>query len=105
MNRLGINGDPAVIAVVGLSTVEIIKLWQSLAPSLAELRTAEPGNIGNRQRLMDADYMGAGLAVLVGGTCSLLLHSWLPIIVALGSVVMYSQWHHMVLNSGNDMFP
>ena len=55
------------------------------------------------QRLMDADYLGAGLAVMVGGTTSWLLHSWLPIIMSLGSVLLFSEWHRMVFNSDHTM--
>lgn len=97
MSVKDVNGG--MIAVLGLSTVEIIKLWQSVAPSLEEVRNAEPDDIAIHQRMQDANYLGAGLAALIGGTTSVLLQSWLPIIMALGSVVLFSYWHLMVLRS------
>lgn len=90
-----------LVAVMGLTTVEIIKLWQSVAPSLEEVRNASPEDSATAQRMLDANYLGAGLAILVGGTTSVLLKSWLPIIMSLGSVTLFSYWHRMVLNSDN----
>lgn len=93
----------SMLAVLGLTTVELVKLWQTTAPSLEDVRAAPPGDMAIQQRLMDANYLGAGLALLIGGTTSMLLKSWLPLIMALGSVVLVSQWHQMVYNSDNEV--
>lgn len=81
---------------MGLTTVELVKLWQSVAPSLEELRETPADSVAIATRLQDANYLGAGLAVLVGGTTSVLLKSWLPLLMALGSVTLFSYWHRMV---------
>lgn len=92
-----------LVAVIGLTTVETIKLWQSLAPSLDEVRNAPPYDARLMQRMMDANYLGAGLALLVGGTTSILLKDWLPVIVSLSSVSLFAWWYRQVLNSENGM--
>ncbi len=95
------DSNPGMIAVLGLSSIEIIKLWQSVAPSLEEVRSAPADDIATAQRMMDANYLGTGLALLIGGTTSLLFKSWLPVIMSLGSVTMFAGWHRMVLNADN----
>lgn len=91
----------ALFGVMGLTTVELVKLWQSVAPSLSDVRTAPEDDPSIAQRLLDADILGAGLALLIGGTTSILLRSWLPIFMALGSVLLISRWHHAVYHGDN----
>lgn len=88
--------NPGLVAVMGLTTVEIVKLWQSVAPSLEDVRNAAPNDSAIGQRMLDANYLGVGLALLIGGTTSILLRSWLPVIMATGSVFLVSEWHHQV---------
>lgn len=89
----------AISAIMGLSTVELIKLWQSAAPSLEEMRTADQSDIYYNQRILDANYLGLGVAALIGGTSAILVRSWLPILMAMGSVAFVSWWHRQVLLS------
>ncbi len=93
------DANPGLIAVMGLSTIELIKLWQSVAPSLEEVRAAQPGDEIIAQRMLDANWLGAGLAVLIGGTTSILLKSWLPVMLSVGSVALFSEWHRQVMFS------
>jgi len=95
------DNSSLALGVLGLTTVELVKLWQSAAPTLEQVRAAPPGDMAIQQRLMDANYLGAGLALLIGGTTSFLIKSWLPIVMALGSVVLVSQWFQSVYNSDN----
>lgn len=97
------DANVGLVAVMGLTTVETIKLWQSLAPSLEELRCASPNAARQQQRLMDANYLGAGLAILIGGTTSILLKDWLPIVISLASISLFAWWYRQVLYSENGM--
>jgi hypothetical protein len=92
-----------LVAVMGLTTIQLINVWQSVAPTMKEVREAAPGDPAIAQRLMDADLLGAGLAVMIGGTTSLLIKSWLPILMALGSVTLFAYWHRQVHQSDNWM--
>lgn len=97
------QANVGLVAVMGLTTVETIKLWQSLAPSLEEVRKSNPYDPKNMQRLMDANYLGAGLAILIGGTTSILLKDWLPIVISLASISLFAWWYRQVLYSENGM--
>jgi hypothetical protein len=90
------DANPGLVAVMGLTTVELVKLWQSVAPSLEDVRAAPADDVAIATRLQDANSLGAGLAIMIGGTTALLLKSWLPLLMALGSVALFSYWHRMV---------
>lgn len=92
-----------VLGVLGLTTVQLIDQWQKNAPTLEEVRKAPKGDPAIQQRLMDANYLAAGMALLIGGTTAYLVKSWLPVIMAVGSVVLVSQWFQMVYNSDDSM--
>jgi hypothetical protein len=93
------ENNGAMLAVMGLTTVELVKLWQSVAPTMLEVRAAPKDDPATMARLMDANMLGAGLAIMIGGTTSYLLKSWLPLFMALGSVILVSQWHLAVYNA------
>lgn len=92
-----------VAATLGFATIEVVKIWRDASPSLEEVRSAPIGDITMTQRIMDANYLGAGLAVLVGGTVSYLATSWIPLLLSLATVAFMSWWYRMVLTSDNEM--
>lgn len=89
----------AVSTLMGLTTVSLINVWQSVAPTLQDVRDAPPGDPMIAQRMLDANYLGVSLAVFIGGTTSFLVKSWVPVIMAVGSVYIVSEWHSWILNS------
>lgn len=97
------NDKALIAATLGFTTVEVVKLWRDASPSLEEVRAAPIGDVTMQQRLMDANYLGAGLAVLVGGTVSYLTSNWIPILLSLATVTYMSWWYRQVLVSDNDM--
>lgn len=90
-----------IVGAMSLTTVELVKLWQSAAPTLEQVRAADPEDVAIQQRLMDANYLGAGLAILIGGSMSFLIKSWIPLVISLGSVVLVSKWWTWVYASDN----
>lgn len=97
-------GDRGLIAAtLGFTTMEMVKLWQNAAPTLEEVRAADPGDIMIEQRFMDANHLVAGIALMVGGAVSWLSKSWLPLLLALGSASFISWWFRQVLYSDNGM--
>jgi hypothetical protein len=77
--------------------MEVVKLWRDAAPSLEEMRSAPAGDPVIMQRILDANFMGAGLAVLVGGTVSYVTKSWVPVLLSLAVVAFMSYWYRQVL--------
>jgi hypothetical protein len=96
--------NPALIAAtLGYTTVEIIKLWKDTAPSLADMRAAPENDVAMWQNMLDANYLGAGLSLLIGGTVSYLAKSWVPILLSLGTLSFMAFWYRMVLRSDHTM--
>lgn len=94
------NYEPQVaITVVGVAGFQLLQAWNANAPSLSEIRSADPDNVTVRQRLMDADFMVGGLAVLLGVTFGYLTHDMTALIVMLVMFGTVSAWHHAVLNA------
>lgn len=88
-----------IAATLGFTTVEVVKMWRDAAPSLEEVRSAPPGDTAAAQRMLDANYLGAGLSLLIGGTVSFLTHSWIPLLLSLGTLAYMAWWYRMVLRS------
>lgn len=93
------NDEALVAATLGFTTIEVVKLWKDAAPSLEDMRSASADDIATQQRMMDANYLGAGLALLIGGSVSMLMHSWIPLVMSLAVVSFMSFWYKQVLAS------
>lgn len=87
----------AAAAVVGLAAFELWKVWGSSAPSLADVRGAEPGDVGIRQRLMDADITVGSLAIIIGVTLAILMRDATALIIMIVIFGALSFFHHWVL--------
>lgn len=90
--------DPSVATgIVGLAAFQLWSAWNSSAPSLADAREAAPGDVSVKQKLMDADILVGGLAVIVGGVLAVMTHDVTALILMLVVFGALSVWHHMVL--------
>jgi len=85
--------------VIGLAGFQLLQAWNANAPSLAELRSAPPGDVSVKQKLMDADLMVGGLAVILGVTFAVLSHDSTALLVMIVIFGLVSGWHHSVLNA------
>lgn len=86
-------------AVIGLAGFELLKAWNNAAPSLAQMRECEPGNVTMKQQLIDADFMVGGLAVILGVSYALISHDVTALVVMLVIFGSVSFWYHSVLNA------
>ena len=86
----------AATAVIGLAGFQLLQAWNTNAPSLAELRTAQPDDIGLRQRLMDSDIMVGGLALILGVSLAVLTKDLSALVVMLMIYGSVSLWFHSV---------
>jgi len=89
----------AAAALVGVALWELCRAYRETAPPLADLRNAHRDCVEHRQRLLDADLMVGGLALLAGATASWLTRSWVPLSIVVIGFAWVSGWHHLVLGS------
>jgi hypothetical protein len=87
----------AAVAVVGLAAIELYKLWGSNAPSLADVRTAEPGCISTRQKLLDAEIQVGSMALIIGTVLAVLTRDMTALIVMLVIFAALSFLHHWIM--------
>lgn len=89
----------AAAAVVGLAVFEFWKAWRDNAPSLSEVRSAEPGDVSTRQRLLDADITVGSLALIIGVTFAVLTKDVTVLIILLVIFGALSFFHHWTLDA------
>lgn len=90
------------VAAAGLVMVALWQLreaYSDAAPDLGALRRCDRDDVEHRQRLLDADLITGGLALLAGGTASWLTGSWVPLIIVAAGFAWISGWHHLVQGS------
>jgi hypothetical protein len=87
----------AAIAVVGLGAVELWKLWNTNAPTLAEVRQAPAGDITVRQKLMDADVTVGSMALIIGTALAVLMHDTTALVLMLVIFAALSFLHHWIM--------
>lgn len=91
----------AAIAVIGVAGFQLLQAWNTNAPSLAELRNHVPGDVSAKQKLIDADFMVGGLAIVLGISYAILTHDLTALLVMLAIFGSVAVWHHAVLAAEN----
>lgn len=94
--------DGLAFAAIGATLVETVKIYQTNAPSLKELRCAPPGDFEARQLILDADIMGLVVVVALGGSGAMLIRRWYPILLAGMGLLLMSAYYRSVLRSANE---
>lgn len=95
-----VNLEPsAAAAVIGVAVFELWEAYRSSAPSLAECRTAVPGDIRIRQQLMDADMTIGSLALIVGIAFAVMSKDTTVLIILLAVFGIASLWRHSILSA------
>src|SRR4051794_24530408 len=87
----------AATAVVGVACFQLWQAWNNNAPSLADARAAAAGDVSIRQRLVDADLLVGGLAVIVGVALAVMMRDMTALLIMLIVFGCLSTWHHAVL--------
>jgi hypothetical protein len=87
----------AAVAVVGLASIELWKMWQKSAPTLQDVRTAEPGCISTRQKLLDAEITVGSMALIIGAALAILTHDMTALIMLIVIFAALAFLHHWIL--------
>ena len=94
------NWEPdAAAAVIGLAGFQILQAWNANAPSLQECRSADADDISTKQKLVDADFLVGGLAVILGTTFAVMTKDYTALIVMVAIFGTTSLWYHSVMNA------
>jgi hypothetical protein len=96
------EGEAVGIAALGLAVVETLKIYCDNAPSLKDIRCAEPGDYQTRQLILDADMLGLIVVLAIGGGGAMLLRKWYPLLLAGMALLLMSAYYRSVLRSAND---
>ena len=95
---MDVTQSPAfMVGVLGLGTLQIVSLYTSTAPSLQELRDAEPGDDRARQQLMDANIIVGTTTLIIAAMAAAVLNSGWPLLLFVGGLGLVMLWHHLVL--------
>jgi Flp pilus assembly protein TadB len=89
----------AAAAVVGIASYNLWNAWQSTAPSLADLRKADPSDIGVRQKLLDANLTVGTLAFVIAVTLAILTKDITVCLIMAVFFITLTMWHNAVLNA------
>jgi hypothetical protein len=91
----------AVAVVTPIAVFEIWKNYERNAPTLAELRNANPKDFDLRQKLKDANMtIGTG-AIIVGGVFAYQTKDPSMLIIILTILFVLSFWRYAILNAPN----
>lgn len=89
--------EPSAAALLGLAAFQISSTWNATAPSLSEIRAAQPGDVKIRQQLIDADMTVGTQAAIIGLVISVLTHDPSAVFILLGVFGALSAWNHAIL--------
>ncbi len=89
--------QPEIAAsVLGVAAFELIRTWHDVAPELSELRGSEAGDLSMKQRLLDADILVGGVALVLGTAFAVLTRDITAMIIMLIIFALMSFWYHQV---------
>lgn len=87
----------AASAVIGVAAFQLWTVWNNNAPTLAEMREAEPGDITVKQKLLDAEISVGSLALIVGTAFTIMTKNYTALVIMLVVFGMLAIWAHQVL--------
>lgn len=89
----------AAAGLIGVALWQMSEAYRETAPPLTDLRRSDPDCVDHRQRLLDADILVGGLALIAGTAASWLMRSWVPILLVSAGYAWVAGWHHLVMGS------
>lgn len=86
------------LSVAGLAGFQLLQAWNANAPSLRDVRDAQPGDPVLKRQLIDADILVGGTAIILGSTIAILTKDDTALTVMVVMFGTTSLLHHYVLN-------
>lgn len=97
----GVN-EGVALAALSLGVVETLKMYRETAPSLEQIRRADPNDYVTAQLILDADMLGIIVVLAIGGGAAILTGKTYPIILGFIALGMMSGYYRSVLRSTNE---
>ena len=94
--------EGVAIAAIGLAVMESIKIYCNTAPSLKDIRSAQPYDYQTSQLILDADMLGIVVVLALGGGGAFMVRRWYPFLLAAGALLLVSAYYRSVVRSTND---
>lgn len=89
----------AASALVGLSVIEVFKVYRDVAPTLQDCRASSSDDPKINQGLLDAEVMAGITAVILAGGAAFLTKSPLPLVLSALGMLLITQYYRSVLRS------
>lgn len=94
--------EGVAVAALSITVIETFKIYQNTAPSLEDVRRADPNDYVTRQLMMDADILGLILVLAIGGGGTFLTGKPFPLVLSAIALALISGYYHSVLRSTNE---
>jgi hypothetical protein len=94
--------EGVAIAALSLAVVEVFRIYRETAPSLADMRRAQPYDYATSQLVLDADMLGIIVVVAIGGGAAYLTRQLYPLLLGGIALFMISAYYRSVLRSTNE---
>jgi hypothetical protein len=89
----------AAAGIVGLSFIELFKMYKDTAPDLVDVRKAPAGDYTIRQSLLDTNVLVGAMAIAVGSVTSFLSGTWIPVTLMLTGFTLIATYYYLVCRS------
>lgn len=104
--------EGVAFAAIGVAVVEAINIYRGTAPSLMDVRCADPSHAGRsttegmqffaaHQQIIDADMLALIVVVAIGGGGAVLIRRAYPLLLAAAALLALSGYYRWVLRSPN----
>lgn len=89
--------DLVVASVSALVVFEIWKAYENNAPTISDLRSAEPGDCTMKQRIMDTDFTVGSIALAVGVVFAMKAKDPSILMITVALLAALSFWRYEIL--------
>ena len=94
--------EGVAIAALSLAVVETLRTYRETAPTLAEIRRAQPGDYTMSQLILDADMLGVIVILAIGGGAAFVTKKLYPLFLGSSGLFLISAYYRSVLRSTNE---
>lgn len=89
--------DLLIASVSALIITEIWKAYENNAPSIADVRAADPDDLAMKQRLIDADFTIGSIGLAIGVIFAVKANDHTLIVIIAALLAALSWWRYEIL--------